>query len=281
MDATEFSLIRGYIEEEFGLSLKNLSRERLGKKLAPRLAALRLKSFKEYYDHLLRNSFSNTELVEIMNIIINLESYFLREMAQFDVFIELFNKKVTEKKGKSREPIKILSAGCSAGQEPYSILMFLNNSGISLNHSTMELQALDINPLALEKARRGVFNAYSLRGAHKEYIQKYFRQVNKDHFKIDDSLVKAVNFIQGNILKPSVFRKLKNLDFIFCRNLLIYMGDRALDRIALNLWEALSDSGYLFLGQSESFVKQKVLFRPLHFPQVTVYQKNIPRIFQA
>lgn len=121
-----------------------------------------------------------------------------------------------------------------------------------------------------------MYNPYSLRGVDKDIIGKYFSKIDKSHYKLDDNIIKTTNLLQGNILNPSVFKALQNIDFIFCRNVLIYMGMKAKNRIALNLWESLSHSGYLFLGQSESFIKQDVLFRPVHFPDVIVYQKNIP-----
>lgn len=121
MNNTEFNLLRDYIEEEFGLSIKNQDRDTLSKRLGPNLLRLKLGSFREYYEYLLSHPSSKAELNSLPSIIMNMESYFLREKAQFNVFIDLFNKKRKERARKPDRTIRILSAGCAEGQEPYSI----------------------------------------------------------------------------------------------------------------------------------------------------------------
>jgi len=276
MNNIEFNLLRDFIEEEFGLSLKNQEREVLSKRLEPNLIKLKLKSYREYYNYLLSHPSSKTELNSLPSIIMNMESYFLREKAQFNVFIDLFNKIRKERAGKSNRTIRILSAGCSEGQEPYSISISIRNSGISIGGWDIRISGLDIDPVSIGKAREGIYNSYSLRGVEKNISGKFFSKTGSDHYRLNTDIIKTVDLLQGNILNPTVFKGLQNLDFIFCRNVLIYMGIKAKNRIALNLWEALSYNGYLFLGQSESFIKQDVLFRPAHFPDVIVYQKKNP-----
>jgi chemotaxis protein methyltransferase CheR len=277
MDTTEFKLLKDFIENEFGLSLKTHDMEGLAKKLKPRLNSLKLNSFLEYYNYLLKPSHSEKELANLISVIINMESYFLREKAQFDVFINLLNKIKAEKIGKPSKTIKILSAGCSTGEEPYSILMSIRNSGIQMTGWTVKIFAFDLDPSTIRKSKHGVYNSYSLRGVDKKIIQKFFHKTKNNCYKINDDIIKSVTFFQGNLLHPTIFSYLKNLDFIFCRNVLIYMSKKATNKIALNLWEALLETGYLFLGQSESFIRQDALFKTIHFPHTIIYQKKIPK----
>jgi chemotaxis protein methyltransferase CheR len=251
--------------------------EVFAQKLSPRLKSLRLKTFREYYDYLLFHPFSQKEVETIMSIIINTESYFMREKSQFAVFMDLLNKTKRKKIQANDQSIRILSAGCSAGQEPYSIAITVRDSGTPLRGWKIKLLGMDINPALIEKAKRGVFNSYSLRGVEEKIIAHYFKHLNRDYYRISSEISKKVSFIRGNLMKPAAFRKLRDMDFIFCRNVLLYMSKQAVDRIILNLWESLSDNGYLFVGQSESSIKQELLFKPVHLNGVTVYQKISPR----
>lgn len=281
IDDKDFSALKTLMEDEFGLSLKAHTRESLMRKMRPRLEALKMSSMKEYLNYLANDPLSMLELHDLPSFVINTESYFLREYAQFELFLDLYRQKRRIKVMKSDKSISILSAGCSAGQEPYSIAMLLRNQPDPLRGWNIRIMGLDINVLALEKARSGVYSSYSLRGPNTDLIEKYFRRTHtetcetpKECFRLTPEIISSVDYIHGNILHPLVLKGISNLDFIFCRNLLMYMSKKAADQIALNLWEALADDGYLFIGQSETLRKQGDLFEPLRFPGVTLYKKK-------
>lgn len=274
MKEQEFLLFKNFISEEFGLSLNNHNSESLAKKLKPRLSTLGLTSFGEYYNYLTTHPASKNELQELSPLIINSESYFLREYAQFVLLLELITAMKTSKTKKPANPIRVLSAGCAAGQEPYSICMMLKNNSDALPAKDFHILGIDINQKALSSASQGIYRTYAFRGSNGKLIEKYFTQVDLEHYKIDTKIIKNVELKHGNILKSSVFKKTIKFDFIFCRNLLMYMSKKAQDTIAANLWGALADHGYLFLGQTESFRKQHILFEPVNYPGVTVYQKK-------
>lgn len=273
----EFKLLRDLIAQEFGLSLKTYTKEDLAKKISPRLKKLRLKTFRDYYDYLISSPSAKAELNDLPASIMNTESYFLREFEQYRLFIELLQKIVQMRKGDTCKTIRILSAGCAFGQEPYSLSMLLRAYQKALRNWKIQITAIDINPVAIEKAKYGLYNAYSFRNSNSDFIKKHFKKADSDLFRLDSDIITSVDFKHGNILKPDIFKELSSLDFIFCRNLLIYMSPAAENRIARNFLEALSESGYLFLGQSESFSRQNRLFNPVRFPDVTVYQKIISK----
>jgi len=281
MDHDDFESLKTLMEEEFGLSLKTHSRETFLRKIQPRLQALRMGSIKEYLHYLANDPLSKIELHDLPSFVMNTESYFLREYAQFELFLDLYKKTRKRKVLHSDKSISILSAGCAAGQEPYSISMLLRNQPDPLHGWDVKILGLDINIMALAKARSGVYSAYSLRGPKIEFIEHYFRKTStetcetpKECFRLKPDIISSVDYLHGNILHPLVLKGISSLDFIFCRNLLMYMSVRAADRIALSLWEALSDDGYLFIGQSETLRKRDDLFEPLSFPGVTVYRKT-------
>jgi len=281
MDNEDFDALKTLMEEEFGLSLKAHTRESFTKKIQPRLEALRMSSMKEYLDYLANDPLSKIELHDLPSFVMNTESYFLREYAQFELFLDLYRQKRKNKVLQSDRSISILSAGCSAGQEPYSIAMLLRNQPEPLHGWDIRILGLDINLLALEKARSGVYSAYSLRSPNTDLIEKYFKktysetcETPKECFRLKPEIISSIDYVHGNILHPLVLKGISNLDFIFCRNLLMYMSRKATDRIALSLWEALADDGYLFIGQSETLRKRDDLFEPVCFPGATLYKKT-------
>jgi chemotaxis protein methyltransferase CheR len=280
MTNKEYDLFRTFFEDQFGLALKHYSKEHLAKLLQPHLRRLRMKSFIDYFNLISKKSTAKKELVRTTESVMNTESYFLREQAQFTVFLDLLNKMKKHKLMHSDRSIRILSAGSAAGQEPYSISLSINSSGTPLSNWDITIYGMDINPEQTAKARQGIYDAYALRGLKKDVIQRYFHPIKKDLYQLDPEIMKYVRFVRGNLLDPNNFQNRKELDFIFCRNVLIYMSNRAVNRIISNLWEALSDKGYLFIGQSESLMKHHMLFEPIKYPKATVYQKVNPEILK-
>ncbi len=276
----EYDLFRTFFEDEFGLSLKHHSQEQLAKYLEPHVTRLRMKSFIDYFNFISKKSTPKKELVRTMTSIINTESYFLREMTQFTVFLDILNKMKKEKLMRSGHSIRILSAGSAAGQEPYSISLHINSSGTPLSNWDITIYGMDINPEQIAKAKKGIYDAYALRGLKKNVIQKYFDPIHKDSYQLRPEIMKYVRFVRGNLMDPKNFQGRRELDIIFCRNVLIYMSNRAVNRVISNFWEALCDRGYLFIGQSESLMRHHMLFEPIKYPDVTVYQKMNPEILE-
>lgn len=282
MTEKEFRSLKTIIEESFGLSLKTHTRETLAKKTLPRLKALRLNSFSEYIAYVTDGPMAKAELHALPGYIMNTESYFLREYAQLQLFVDLFLEKKKQKILTAERTFRVLSAGCAEGQEPYSISMVLRNATDRLQGWDIGIWGLDVNVFALEKAQYGVYSSYSLRGPNTETIERHFQKTKstscdtpRECYRLKPEIVRSVEYKHGNILQPLVLQGLKKLDFIFCRNVLMYMSPRALERIVMNLWEALADDGYLFVGQSESLRKHEDLFIARQYPHVAVYQKRL------
>ncbi len=281
MTERDFSAFKVLLEREYGLSMKNQTRESLAKKIHVRLRTHHFASYKEYLAFLSESPLAKAELLTLPRYLMNTESYFLREMAQFRQFLELYRITAAEKRSEKIKTVRILSAGCSEGQEPYSIVMMLRNAFPALSPSDISVSGLDINAAALEAARRAVYSEYALRGDHSGTITQYFEKsaagscdAPKKCFILKPEIAGSVDFFQSNILHPLVLQGFSNIDFLFCRNVLMYMSSKAADTIALNLWESLANNGYLFVGQSESLHRRDDLFTAIRCSDVLVYRKN-------
>lgn len=145
--------------------------------------------------------------------------------------------------------IKIWSAACSTGDEPYSLVMLLSKF-IPLNR--IKIYATDIDKTVMEKAQLGIYNDKSLKGLPPEFLKKYFRQINDKTYQILDEVKSCVTFKQHDLLKDSYPT---GCDLIVCRNVLIYFTDEAKNKIYSNFHSSLKNEGLLFVGSTEQIIQ--------------------------
>jgi chemotaxis protein methyltransferase CheR len=274
MTDEEFNLLRDLINREFGIILKGDKRLTLHTKISHRLPILGLKSYKEYYDFIIENP-TKEELFNLASHITNNETYFFREKTQLDVFFEILKDVKKERLKKNQNTLRILSLACSSGEEMYSLNIILQDSGLFLWDWDVKIIGIDIDKTALKKARSALYTKNSFRqNGNMESIERYFT-IDNEKFALKPLYRKNTEFIHGNILDSNSFIDITDVDIIFCRNTLIYMDDIAIRRIANNLYNCLSDSGYLFIGSAESLIQKTNLFFPEYNNGIIVYRKKI------
>ena len=149
--------------------------------------------------------------------------------------------------------LKIWSAACSTGDEPYSLVMLLAKF---MPLSNIKVMATDIDKQVLDKARLGLYNDKSLKGLPKEFIKEYFTQINDKTYQISDKVKKCVDFSQHNLLKDTYPT---NCDMIICRNVLIYFTEEAKEDIYKKFNSSLKKDGILFVGSTEQIIQPQSL----------------------
>ncbi len=269
----EFRLLRDFIHEQFGLYFEDAQRATLRSRLAPRLALLGLLSFEDYYRYLRFAPERQQEQQRMVSHLTNNETYFFREQPQLNVFTMQILRALKERKTKRGErTLSILSAGCSTGEEPLTLAMILFDSGQFFWGWEIRLTGLDVDEAALEKARRGLYHQYSLRGVASSVLDRYFARVDGG-VRVRDAVRNAVTFRAGNLLDPGSYEGLAPLDAIFCRNVLIYFSDASVQRAVSLFRQLLAPGGYLMLGHAESLARISSDFVPIRFQGAIVYQK--------
>ncbi len=265
-----FRLIRDIIKDYCGLYFDDSSRYLIEKRLSRRVKNHHLNDFRDYYRFIRYDKNTEDELSAIMDILTVNETYFFREQNQLKAFSEeiLEELKTTNK---DRKTLRIWSAGCSTGEEPYTITMLINEKGY-FNGWDVEIYGSDINQRVLQTARKGVYRKNSFRTTEPYYIQKYFTE-EEGSFQIRDSVKKHVNFSYLNLLDPFKTRFLGNMDVIFCRNVLIYFDSASRKRVIENFHNRLVNGGYLLLGHAESLINISTAFHLRHLKNDMVYQK--------
>lgn len=274
MSEEEFGLLRDLIEREFGILLKGDRRLTLHTKVSHRLRILGLSSYRQYYEFLIADS-SREELYILASHITNNETYFFRERPQLDAFAEALKVIKREKQESQDQRVQVLSLASSSGEEAYTLSIIIAESGLFLWNWDVRITGVDIDRNAIAKARAAAYSGNSFRSLNgdKERIRRFFT-ADGDQYQVKQPYARNVAFTHGNILDEDLYRAIKPVDVIFCRNVLIYLSDSATDRLIRNFHESLTDSGYLFIGSAESLIQKTNLFIPEHRDGVIVYRKN-------
>ena len=273
-----FRLLRDFIHERFGIFFEDNQRGSLRARLVGRLASLDLVSFEEYYEHLRFSPQRADELQRMISHLTNNETYFYREAAQLQVFTEHILRQVKERRSTDgTRRVRILSAGCSSGEEAHTIAMIAYDTGQFFWNWDVQVIGLDVDRVALEKARRGVYFHNSLRATSPLQLERHFQRQGTG-VVVKDAIRRLVHLRHGNIVDPASYEGLSGLDAIFCRNVLIYFSDAMILRAVRLFYEALAPGGYLLLGHAESLSRITDLLTPIRFPGAMVYQKPpVPR----
>jgi chemotaxis protein methyltransferase CheR len=269
----EFRLLRDFVHERFGLYFDESQRGSLRSRLAPRLALLGLLSFEDYYRYLRFAPERSEEQQRMVSHLTNNETYFFREQPQLNVFSTHVLRAIKERKTRTAEKrLHVLSAGCSTGEEPLTLGMILFDSGQFFWGWDVRVTGLDVDGAALEKARRGVYHQNSLRAVLPSTLDRHFARDGAG-VRVKDAARKSVAFRAGNLLDPASYEGITPLDVVFCRNVLIYFSDGAVQRAVSLFHDALAPGGYLFLGHAESLARVASAFVPIRFQGAIVYQK--------
>lgn len=273
MTEEEYSLLRDLVNRKFGIQLKGDKRLTLHTKVSHRLSILGLDSYSDYYSYIISDP-TGDELFTLASHVTNNETYFFREQAQLAVFADIL-RDIKKRKENERHCIKILSVASSSGEEAYSLNITIQEKGLFVWDWNIEITGIDIDKNAVLKAREACYSRNSFRAlnGNRELVNKYFID-DGERYRLKRFLTKNVQFRHGNILDEATFGGFDQVDVIFCRNVLIYMSDDAIERIIRNFYKSISNEGYLFIGSSESLIQKTNLFLPEYVDGVIVYRKN-------
>jgi len=269
-----FRLLRDFIHGYCGIFFDNDSKYLLERRLSRRLEQHRLRSFEEYYHFLRYDRKREEELTILVDNLTTNETYFFRESPQLRAFSEEILPELREALA-DRKTLRIWSAGCSTGEEPYTIAMLLLESGNWWRDWQVEILGSDINQRVLHTARKGVYKKIAHRVTSPEMLAKYFIEEEKGDYRIIDKVKELVSFSSVNLLDPSKTGLINNMDVIFCRNVIIYFDKEAKKKVIESFANKLREGGYLLLGHSESLINISNAFVLRTLKNDMVYQKPL------
>ena len=251
----EFKLLRDYVEQICGITLGVDKEYLIETRLSHLITEMGCKNFSDFY-LLIKRNFQPELRDKIIDAITTKETLWFRDRHPFSILGDVLLPSVTEKiiTGK-RSRIRIWSAACSTGQEPYSIAMVIHRfcqMHQNFNPGLFEITATDISPLAITQAVRGCYDPLSIQRGLSEEIRDQFFIHRGHHWEINDSIKRKVSFQKFNLLDS--FSPLGKFDIIFLRNVIIYFSDPLKKKIIVECCNLLSPQGFLILGASESML---------------------------
>ena len=269
----EFSKFSKLIHEESGIFLKDSKITLLSNRLRKRLQALNLSEFSDYYTHLqkLTGEEKKREYEMLLDVVSTNETYFFRNERHFEAFAsECLPELAKLKKDKT---LRIWSAACSTGEEPYTIAICVLENKQLFQGWNIEILATDIALSVLDFAHVGEYSGRRIEKVPPALLQKYFNPKKNEPgvYSVKDELRKLVKFSYLNFFKD-VFPR--NIDIVFCRNVMIYFDKEHQQRLVKNFYNIINDPGYLFIGHSETlhsisedFLYRKMLESPVYVPK--------------
>lgn len=273
IDATvaDWKLLTDLLEDRFGLNFAGARQELLEGRLRPRLEALHLDSLRAYYHFLRAHPAREEEFTELSRRITNNETYFFRETAHFEAILSRIIPALGPEL-RSR-PLRILSAACSSGEEPYSLAIRLVDAGLELSGIQWEIDACDLSPTRLETARQAVYDGMSFRATDDATRERCFRP-HEGKWQLKERYRKHVKFFHANLAAPLSGLGWGGYDVILCRNMLIYFSDAAFDRLISRFAQLLRPGGHLFLGHAESLFDRSAEFESVQYAETMGYRKR-------
>lgn len=273
MSQEEYLLFNELISSQFGISYPEHKKEVLELRLRPRLYALRLDRFLDYY--LLIQCDPKAERPRLAELVTNNETFFFRETHQFDALFDEASDRLRESAAQPGS-LRILCAGCSSGEEPYTLSIYVRHNFVRLAGAAVTIDAFDLDMSRIELARRAEYGRGSLRATSSEQAQRYFSTNGSGHWTLKPLFRTGVQLAWGNILDLATFRPAVRYDAVFCRNVLIYFSEPALHRAIDHFAEVLRPGGLLFLGHSESIIGLSPRFETVRFARAIAYRKVGP-----
>jgi chemotaxis protein methyltransferase CheR len=241
----------------------------LERRLSPRLLTHQLTSFEEYIELLQRNG---SELDEVYQILTTKETYFFRQDYQLRAFVDEIIPRLAEANSINRR-LTIWSAGCSSGEEAYTLAIMLSESPLLAGFRT-SVVGTDLCRSNIDTAERGLYRSGSFRAMSDDLIHKHFTE-EKGGFQIKPALRRMVHFSVGNLMNSRDVRAVGRVDVVFCRNVLIYFDEVARQTVTGLFYERLLPGGYLLLGHSESLLNAGTRFEPVHLEADLVYRRPL------
>ncbi len=263
-----------YLIAHSGLHFERRNIKMLERGLESRMGALRIGSYGDYYEYLTENMEKRQELQKLLQFLTVGETFFFRYHAHFSALMKVVLPAIL----KTGRPIRLWSAGCSTGEEPYSMAMALMETVPDWRARDIRILATDINNRSLKRAREGVYNTWKIRVTEKRYLEKYFNRIGESYV-VRDEVKRLVDFAYLNLqtVHASPHPLLaEGFDAIFCRNVMIYFTTATIRKLVDCFTESLHQGGHLFLGHSETLANISTRFeRRIHEGGV-YYRKKFP-----
>ncbi len=268
----EFAKFSKFIYDESGIFMKEAKITLLSNRLRKRLSDLKIDTFSAYYDYIMGLKDKTIEIEALLDVVSTNETYFFRNERHFEALEQVCFPDIAKRKKDKK--LRIWSAGCSTGEEPYTISVCLNEHMDLFKGWDIEILATDIAYSVMEFAKVGRYSGRRIEKIPADRLKKYFKPVEgkEDTYEINDELRKYVKFKALNLFKDTFPT---GMDLIFCRNVMIYFDKEHQKELVANFYKSINkNDGYFFIGHSETlhsvsedFNYVKIMEAPIYIPK--------------
>ena len=275
MSLQDFLSIREFIYGRTGIFFSESKQYFLENRLNRRLGEVNLGSYRDYLG-LLQGQQGREELKQLFNEITTNETSFWRNPPQIEAFQRIvLPEAVALARARGGNRLRIWSAACSSGEEPFTLAMICQEAKDSLLRGMgVEIIATDISEKVLALAREGSYGSYTLRNLTPAQVKQHFSALSQDNFQVKPELKQLVNFRNFNLVDYANYRTLGVFDVVFCRNVLIYFDDAVKAKVIKGFHDVLQPKSFLLVGLSESIHSFNVGFDLMHFSKAMGYRKR-------
>ncbi len=272
----QFAAFRQYIYSKCGIYFQADKKYLLEGRLQQRIVALKLPDAAAYLKFLQTSAMAKAEMDGLFDAITINETYFYRHPAQIDTFRDKLVPEILETRKKAgRNEIRLWSAACSTGDEPYTLALALREKlGSSLPQWKTYIYACDLSPKVLIPAKAGLYNDYSVRHIPQPLKDRYLRADGPGKWVLDPTIRSMVTFDQANLSATEHLPRTRDMDVIFCRNVLIYFDAPAKTKVIESFYQSLRPGGSLIIGPAESLHGIHKGFKMVLHNGAVVYKKE-------
>ncbi len=268
-----FSKLSEFIYRKSGIFLEEDKHfDKIAKYFIERSGVIGVENFRKFFFKLRFEDKKGLEFQELMNAVTVNETYFFREKDQFEVLVNHVLPELHKMKPSS-EPIRILSAPSSTGEEPYSMVLHILEEDKVVNERDIEIVGIDIDSTVIEKGKKGHYSSRAVHAIPKNMLGEYFEKKKLEYHLIDD-LIGSVDFKVINIFDKAQVRSLGKFDVIFSRNMLIYFDDASRKDVAMSFYDMLNPGGYVMLGHAEYMSRIVSVFEAKKVGSTLIYKKS-------
>ncbi|MEJ8554567.1 CheR family methyltransferase [Tepidibacter sp. Z1-5] len=271
--------INKFIETRFGLYFTEKRFKDLSRSIS-NAAKQKNIGLEEYTNLILLNKLSKEDLKNLVTCLTIGETYFFRDKKLFDSMRQRILPDIINERKYGSKHLKIWSSGCSSGEEAYSIAILVKELIPDYKNWDIEIIATDINHSSLSKAKKGIYSEWSFRGVDLGIKSKYFIRMDDMRYKIKDDILKLVKFHSLNLADSTYILDgniIKNMDIIFCRNVLIYFSKYQVNKIINRFYNSTVNGGWLVVAPTESLFLNNSSFRSVNINDMFLYNKSIKK----
>ena len=279
----EYRKVSSFINEELGLNFSKERESDLIKGLSRAAGEFGFGNISDFINKLPSLKLDREQLQILSKYLTIGETYFFREKVVFDVLRNILLPDIIAKRMENSQFIKFWSAGCSSGEEPYSIAILLNEIITNSTDWDVRILATDINTEQIKKAETGIYGEWSFRDVPDRIKQFYFKAVDKQKYEIKPFIKEMVSFSYLNLVNdsyPSLVNQTNAVDIIFCRNVLMYFDKQKREKVIANFYNCLTDGGWLIVGLTEVGYMSNDKFKQIPLKDAIIFQK-IPSSYQS